>query len=397
MILPLLLLSASLALVVYWVAGRMPLPPAPAQLARRPTVLAPLERLLERDLHRAGLTRIPGQTLLTATFLAAGLGALAALPLNSPPLTMVAAVTCGLMPLQLVKWQARRRARALRAAAETALTLIARLYAARRHPALAISDALPGLPPSLKAEFALAMAQSHSGAPLPEALRALAARCGGDFYLYQFAELVALNAHFDYDVAGALGHLVAHMQTQPALHPAEPAWLLATRWLGQVAAGSTAVALLYWALTRPLGAVVCLSVALASLTYALLLKHPRFSPRQTMLRRLGQEHVSAAMRPALWRALDARRRRRLLARAWPALRAHLAIQTDAGADLPTAFASSLPVLREPLRAAVEDLVADLRTSPLPAALERFAQRCDLPAARAFVEETTGMISNPSAT
>ncbi|HYF76357.1 MAG TPA: hypothetical protein VD973_04465, partial [Symbiobacteriaceae bacterium] len=287
--------------------------------------------------------------------------------------------------------------RAMRAAAEAALTLIARLHASRRHPVLSISDALPGLPPLLKAEFGLALRQSQAGLPLPDALRALAARCGGDFYLYQVAELAALNLRTDCDIAGALGHLVAHMRTQAALPPAESAPHLAARWLGHVVAGSAMAALLYWAITQPAGVVISLAIAMAALTYALLLRNPKFSPRQAMIRRLGAASAEGAAHvPPAWRAMRAYHRRQRLARAWPYLQAHLALQTHAGADLPSALTSSLSILPDPLRAEVEDLVADLRTVPLPEALDRFAQRCNLSAAKAFVEETRRVTSNPSA-
>jgi Flp pilus assembly protein TadB len=396
-ILPLLLLSASLAFAAYWVALRLPLPDAPAQPAKQRTLLAPLERLLERDLHRAGLGRIPGQTLLNVMLLAAGLGALAALPLHSQPLTIIAAVACGLTPLHFVKWQSTRRAWSVRAAAEAALTLIARHDTSRRHPALAISDALPGLPPLLKAEFELAVSQSQAGLPLPDALRALAARCGGDFYLYQLAELVALHLRVDCDITGALGHLVAHMRSQTALPAGEPAPRLAAQWLGQVAVGSAMATLLYWAITQPVGTVLSLAVAMAALTYALLLRNPKFSPRQAMIRRLGSASSAGdGPVPPAWRAMRAYHRRHRLAHAWPYLQAHLAIQTHAGADLPSALASSLSVLPDPLRTEVEELVADLRTAPLPEALNRFVQRCNLSAAIAFVEETRRFTSNPSA-
>lgn len=189
-----------------------------------------------------------------------------------------------------------------------------------------------------------------------------------------------------------------------------------------------------------------LAVAAGLFTYALLLRLPRYSPRQQMIRRLGPEKVerpgdrSALARrlrqvpatrrlsprrfrlmqaalaggallffggptllfgaapdpaallfypvllwalPALWLRLQIRRRRVLLARAYPDLLAHLSAQTLAGAGTLQAFATSPPVLREPLRGEVEELIADIRISPFPAALERFALRCDIPELRAF--------------
>ncbi len=88
--------------------------------------------------------------------------------------------------------------------------------------------------------------------------------------------------------------------------------------------------------------------------------------------------------PQLWLALQVRRRRTLLARAYPDLLAHLVTQTRADAGTLQAFASSPAVLREPLRGEVEELIADMRIAPIPAALQRFAERCDIPEIRDFV-------------
>ncbi len=89
--------------------------------------------------------------------------------------------------------------------------------------------------------------------------------------------------------------------------------------------------------------------------------------------------------PELWLWLQARRRKALLTRTYPDLLAHLVTQTRAGAGTLQAFASSPPVLREPLRSEVEDLIADMRIAPFPAALQRFADRCDVPEVRAFAQ------------
>jgi Flp pilus assembly protein TadB len=87
--------------------------------------------------------------------------------------------------------------------------------------------------------------------------------------------------------------------------------------------------------------------------------------------------------PEAWLYLQTRRRKALIARAYPDLLAHLVTQTRAGAGTLQAFASSPPVLREPLRGEIADLIADLAIAPFPAALERFAERCDTPEIRAF--------------
>jgi hypothetical protein len=57
-----------------------------------------------------------------------------------------------------------------------------------------------------------------------------------------------------------------------------------------------------------------------------------------------------------------------------------------------AVASSPPVLREPLRGEVEQLVADLKLSPFAEALQRFAERCDTPAIRAFAAHATHQLA-----
>jgi len=89
--------------------------------------------------------------------------------------------------------------------------------------------------------------------------------------------------------------------------------------------------------------------------------------------------------PEVWLWLQARRRHALLTRAYPDLLAHLTTQTRAGAGTFQAFASCPPVLREPLRDEVEELIADLRVAPFPAALQRFADRCGTPETRAFAQ------------
>lgn len=180
-----------------------------------------------------------------------------------------------------------------------------------------------------------------------------------------------------------------------------------------------------------MGAVVLLSAAIGLALYGALLRLPRFSPRQRLVSRLGHRPLAAAPSrisdPALRRAqawlagggllislapwlllgteirwgalmlytllpplgagawfwLRGRRREALLSRAYPDLLAHLVAQARAGAGTFQAFATAPPVLREPLRQEVEELIADMRIAPFPAALGRFAQRCGIPEVRAF--------------
>lgn len=82
--------------------------------------------------------------------------------------------------------------------------------------------------------------------------------------------------------------------------------------------------------------------------------------------------------PEAWMRLRARRRKALIRAAAVRLVTHLVLQTEAGASFRQAVSSLPPSLRGPLRSEVEELAADLATSPFPAALRRFAARCDLP-------------------
>lgn len=196
-----------------------------------------------------------------------------------------------------------------------------------------------------------------------------------------------------------------------------------------------------------MGAVLLLSLSLGLAVYGAVLSLPRFSGRTGMIRRLGPRPLPAGAEgrlgrwllqvpitrrlsplrfrqlqtalagsaalllgmpwllfgedvsllplalcpsalwaaPEVWLWLQVRRRKVLLARAYPDLLAHLAAQTRAGAGTLHAFTSSPPVLREPLRGEVEELIADLLVAPFPAALQRFADRCGIPAIRTFAQ------------
>lgn len=68
------------------------------------------------------------------------------------------------------------------------------------------------------------------------------------------------------------------------------------------------------------------------------------------------------------------RRRLAMDRAVGDLIGHLRMQTSIHIPLLQALESAPPVVREPLRAELEELVADCRLAPLPSALERFAAR-----------------------
>ncbi|MGE5673467.1 MAG: type II secretion system F family protein [Mycobacterium leprae] len=103
------------------------------------------------------------------------------------------------------------------------------------------------------------------------------------------------------------------------------------------------------------------------------------------LLRFGLYPALAWLLPECWLGLQARRRTALLDKAYPDLLAHLVTQTRAGTGTLQAFASSPPVLREPLQSEVAELVADMGLAPFPAALERFAARCGTADIRAFAQ------------
>ncbi|MDB4893916.1 MAG: secretion system protein [Firmicutes bacterium] len=67
-------------------------------------------------------------------------------------------------------------------------------------------------------------------------------------------------------------------------------------------------------------------------------------------------------------------RQQAITRAYGDLVSHLVLMLDAGASTQKAFSTSVPVVREPLRTELVQLVADLKLSPLPSALQRFAER-----------------------
>ncbi|HYF92696.1 MAG TPA: type II secretion system F family protein [Symbiobacteriaceae bacterium] len=271
-------LSAGVACLVYWVTTRLPLPPE-AVPARRPGLLSPLEQLLQRELDQAGL-RASGRLLLQAVLISAGVGALLAFPFASKPLMLISAAACGLVPVQAVRMHVGRRARAVRAAVEPALVHIALGWAIRRHPLLAITEALPLLAPPLRAEFELAVSQCRGGLPLPEALQELASRCAGDFYLHQLAELVANNLREGGDLGAELERLAARLRTMAELRAEETAKLSGYKWLTRILFAVSLAPLPYWAATRSaqlqfyaqhsLGKVIVLWVVVSGLISASL-------------------------------------------------------------------------------------------------------------------------------
>jgi len=384
--LALIFLSAALGSLVYWVARQLPLPPEPVP-PRRPSLLDPLEHLLQRELDRAGF-RLPGRVLLYAMLVCGCLGALVAWPLGSGPLQALVGAACAGLPLLTVRVPVRRRTRQIQAAVAPALNHIARLCEVRRDPHLALADALPLLAPPLKGELALALTQARADVPLPEALRHMAARCDNNFYLHQLADLVALCLRDGGgDLSAGLDRLLARFRSLEGVRARQQRRLIARAWLTGLLAMAPLLGLTYWAPTLSptlqfhllsVAAIFLVAASAGLAVYGLLQKLPPFSPRHQMVRRLG---AAPAGRPRL----IARRRQALLAENYPDLISHLAARTRAGAGLLEALATSPAILREPLRSDVEDLIADLRLSPASAALERFARRCGLPQMRSFIQ------------
>lgn len=78
--------------------------------------------------------------------------------------------------------------------------------------------------------------------------------------------------------------------------------------------------------------------------------------------------------PTLWLKAMVWQRQQAITRAYGDLVSHLVLMLDAGASTQKAFSTAVPVVREPLRTELVQLVADLKLSPLPSALQRFAER-----------------------
>ncbi len=246
--LPLVLAAAAVALLAYWVATGLPWEPEQPPPPRR-TMLLPLERWLRRELDLAGLNHLPTRVLLGAMLAASAAGGLLACPFGSGLLVLVGVGVGGLVPYRLVRARIAHRGRAVQAAVEPALVQIAMLCEVRRHPYLALTDALPLLRPPLKAEMERALAEAQAGTPLPEALRSVAFRLGDNFYLHQLAELVAINIRSGGDLSGSLQRLAARLRTTEELRAEEAAELFGYKWLTRILVGAALAPVPYWAVT----------------------------------------------------------------------------------------------------------------------------------------------------
>jgi len=274
--------AATLALLVYWIAQRLPLPPAPPSLARRRrSLLYPVERALERELNQASLP-FTGRQMLIAVFVSAGSGCLLAWPFQNQVLSLIAMGACGLLPYQLVRAKIRARARQINRAVGPALVHIAKICEVRHHPFLALADSLPMLEQPLKAEFEQAVTETQAGARLPDSLRDLAIRNCDNFYLHQLAELIEINIRSGGDLTDSLQRLAGRLRTMDELRAEESAELFGYTWLTRILFIAALLPLPYWAITgsphlqlfieQPLASgllvwVVSSGLAIASLPY----------------------------------------------------------------------------------------------------------------------------------
>lgn len=134
-----------------------------------------------------------------------------------------------------------------------------------------------------------------------------------------------------------------------------------------------------------------LAAAAACLGYAAGRCLPGCSPASRLVRRHGApqtpwQRAAGAAAQRLGRTGAALRRlwlRPALDRAYPDLLAHLALQTAAGASLVEALASAPAAVPPPLRQELALLATDLAVAPLPAALNRWAERVGTPWAAAL--------------
>jgi Flp pilus assembly protein TadB len=281
MTLPLLFLAVTVACLAYWAAPKLPsrlLPRAPRPAPRLGGLFL-LDELIRRDLEQAQL-QLPPAVLINLMLAGAAAGALLAWPFRSGILMAVAAGALGLAPYRLVRVRIGRRNRAIAAAVRPALIQIAKLCEVRHHPLLALADAMPLLDPPLKAELAVALAEAQAGLPLPDALRGMAERCCGNFYLHQLAELVALNIRSGGDIGGSLEGLAARLATQEELQAEETAALFGYKWLTRLLFGAALLPLAYWAVVgsgklqifvqQPVARLILIWVVLSGLAITVL-------------------------------------------------------------------------------------------------------------------------------
>jgi len=390
--LPLFFLAASAALVTYWWLRLLPLPPE-----RRPPRVAlfyPLELEFLRELARAGLSW-PARHMVTATLTGGALGGLALVPLRSLTLSLVGALTGTLLPWLLVRTLQLRRRRAVGRAVVPALAFVAELCVAGADARQAMHRALPMLEPPLKEEWRRALRDWEQDGTGRESLHDLASRCGGAPSLHLLADLVTLAPDGGPGLADSLARLTRYAAATEHRQSRAEASDLLLGLAGWLPALLTALVAVFrsprWMvppvppLTAGLGALVLLSLSLPLGVYAWLTAFPRYSRRAMLVRRWGRggdEGAPARFRGLGW--LRGHRRRVLIARTLPSLTGALALLMGAGADMSDALTGATKAVSGPLRDQVERLAAELSQSPPGEALERFADRCRTPEARALV-------------
>ncbi|MGE5673466.1 MAG: type II secretion system F family protein [Mycobacterium leprae] len=246
-LLTLSLLALSVAGVAWWIGCRLPQRPRLAGPQRVPR-LSPLERFLEHELGPVSKL-FPTGSLLPGTILAALLGLIITWPFHNELVSLIGMGAVGSIPYQLLCARVKRQHMAIQKAVEPALVQIAQIYEVRRHPYLALCDAVPVLAPPLQRELQAALQESQAGLSLADALRQMAARCYNNFYLHQLAELVAVNIQNGGDLAESLRRLAARLRLMDEVRAEETAELFGYRWLTRLLYGATLLPLLLWAWT----------------------------------------------------------------------------------------------------------------------------------------------------
>jgi hypothetical protein len=376
------LLAAALALLVYALAQRLPLRPGRAP-APQVDLVSPLDQSLTLLLERAGLALRPRQ-LIDLILLMTGLGALAASRSGEGDLLLLmgGALMAGSIPYLWVRGLVRARCHAMDRALSPALGHLRNLCAVRGDPLLALVDALPSLAKPLQGAVGGALVAAEAGTPFPLALREEAIRWGGNAGLYQLAELIT---HYDRSSGGlseGLGRLGERLQGRVSCTAVLPS-LVGALPMGLPLAAAVLLPGPQLPLVSPEPfyaarlTVLLLATALGLAVYGVARSLARDSPRQSMPRRLGATPVPGPT-ARLVAAFRTRWRQPRLTQAYPDLVFHLLIMTEAGRSLSEGFASSPPILSEPLRSEVGALVGDLRRLPESNALQAFAERCSHP-------------------
>jgi Flp pilus assembly protein TadB len=209
-----------------------------------------------RQLAAAHLDRLwrqagrPGPQRLTPWLAAGALaGAALAWPVGNPVLLLVLTWAGAWLPVDYLRWQARRRQARLDRAAAELLPAVAGLVRSLRHPLPALAELAPRAPGELRRPLGQALAACGGGVPLPEALTRMAADLGNPFYLHQMAALVGLHLQQGGDLAASLERLSHRLHARLELQAEAAVEVQGYRYLILVLAGFTFLPVLFWALT----------------------------------------------------------------------------------------------------------------------------------------------------